>query len=135
MGRGNAGAKASGSRTILLVEDETVVRRGIRRLLVQQGYTVLEASNGAEALALLDDVRTTVHLVLTDVQMPGMGGAQLAALLAGRRPRIPVLFMTAFAGEDALGPMDEVGLRRWLLKPFSSEQLADAVREAIGGAP
>jgi len=135
MGRGNAGAKASGSRTILLVEDETVVRRGIRRLLVQQGYTVLEASNGAEALALLGDVRTTVHLVLTDVQMPGMGGAQLAALLAGRRPRIPVLFMTAFAGEDALGPTDEVGLRRWLLKPFSSEQLADAVREAIGGAP
>jgi two-component system, cell cycle sensor histidine kinase and response regulator CckA len=130
----DADASAGGSKTILVVEDEEIQRRSVVRLLVQLGYQVLEAANGAEALAALNGVTSPVHLVLTDVQMPGMGGAQLAALLAGRRPRIPVLFMTAFVGEDTLWPADETGPRRWLLKPFAPDELAEAVRQAMHGA-
>lgn len=133
MARGDADAARQGSETILVVEDEDIVRHAVRRLLKKLGYAVLEASDGAEALAVFDRATAPIDLVLTDVQMPGMGGAQLAALLAGRRPRVPVLFMTGYAGEDAIWPDDEHERRRWLLKPFSSAELAAAVRGAIDG--
>jgi CheY-like chemotaxis protein len=133
MVRGDADAGREGSETILVVEDEDMVRHAIRRLLKKLGYQVLEASDGVAALALIEQGTSPIDLVLTDVQMPGMGGAQLAALLAGRRPRIPVLFMTGYAGEDTLRPDDEHERRRWLLKPFSSAELATAVRGAIDG--
>ena len=133
MVRGDADAGRERSETILLVEDEDIVRHAIRRLLKKLGYTVLEASDGAEALAVMERATSPVHLVLTDVRMPGIGGAQLAALLAGRRPRVPVLFMTGYEGEDTPWTDDEHERRRWLLKPFSSAVLAAAVRGAIDG--
>jgi CheY-like chemotaxis protein len=94
---------------------------------------MLEAADGAEALTVMERATPPIHLVLTDVRMPGIGQAQLAAPLARRGPRVPVLFMPGYEGEDAPSPADEHEHRRRLVKPVSSAELAAAVRGAIDG--
>ena len=120
-----------GSETIMLVEDEAAVRDIAARMLQRQGYTVLEASDGAEALRLVEQHRGPVHLLLTDVVLPKMGGRQLAERMEVLRPEIKVLF--------ASGYTDDVILRHNLLerrgrlvqKPFTGELLARKVREVL----
>src|SRR5439155_20883262 len=83
-----------GSETILLVEDEDLVRSLGARILREQGYTVLEASSGTEALKLADARHGELALVLTDVIMPGISGFELGEQLRAREPELPVLFMS-----------------------------------------
>src|SRR6266540_5639138 len=92
-----------GSETILLVEDEAPVRAVTRQLLERNGYTVLEASDGPAALALVDGAAVSRHidLLLTDVIMPGMSGRELADKLKARRPNLGVLFMSGYT-DDAV---------------------------------
>ena len=120
-----------GSETILLVEDEDSLRTLTRDLLRLKGYTVLEAINGAEALELSGRTREEIHLLLTDVVMPGINGRALADQLKLRRPEMRVAFMSGYTGQR-VGQKDILEPGSFFIqKPFSREQLASRVREAL----
>ena len=122
-----------GTETILLVEDEAPVRSITRQLLQRNGYTVLEASDGQTALALVDGAEhgTHVDLLLTDVIMPGMSGRELAAELMARRPALRVLFMSGYTDDAVVRHgMLEPGLA-YLEKPFRPPTLLRKVREVL----
>ena len=89
-----ARAPAPGSETVLLVEDEDMLRGVISRFLQKFGYTVLEARNGGEALLHCERHPGTIHLMLTDVVMPQMSGRELAERVASLRPKMKILFMS-----------------------------------------
>jgi CheY-like chemotaxis protein len=114
-----------GSETIMLVEDEDIVRRLIAEMLKGQGYTVVVAAGPMEALELTE----SFDLLLTDVVMPAMGGPELAELLTARTPGVGVLFVS---GYSAAAVADRNALSHDLLeKPFTIEELARKVREAL----
>ncbi len=121
----------SGGETLLLVEDDAMVRDVARAMLEHSGYKVLLARNGTEALSLLDKEEIAVHLLLTDVVMPEMNGRELYALARERRPELRVLFMSGYTANVIAhdGILDE-GLR-FIHKPFSPGALAAKVREAL----
>jgi len=126
-----APAVPPGSETVLLVEDEDGVRKLARRILERQGYAVLEAAGGAEALDLAEKHREPIHLLLTDVVMPQMGGRQLSERLVERRPETRVLFMSGYT-DDQLLAHDRTGADvAFLPKPFDSKGLAAAVRAVL----
>jgi PAS domain S-box-containing protein len=124
-------APQGGSETVLVVEDEDVVRAMACRGLRDHGYTVLEARNGAEALALVQDNPATIDLVVSDVVMPELGGRELAARLALVDPALPVLYMSGYTGEDVIqrGLMDPGA--PFQPKPFTPDALARTVRELL----
>jgi len=117
--------------TVLLVEDETAVRSVVRRMLLGQGFAVREARDGEAALRLWHAERAHIRAVITDVVMPVMGGRDLARELRLLDHDLPVLFMSAYAGDEPglLDGVDEP--RRLLAKPFSSEGLLDALRDLL----
>jgi PAS domain S-box-containing protein len=120
-----------GSETILLVEDELMVRNIARETLEMNGYKVLEAANGSEALSISGPYGETIDLLLTDVVMPGMSGKELAGLLSSSRPETKVLYMSGYT-EDAIvhhGVLEEGIL--FLEKPFVPDALALKVREVL----
>jgi two-component system cell cycle sensor histidine kinase/response regulator CckA len=123
-----------GSETILLAEDEEGVRELAREFLTKSGYSVLEAKNGAEALALAAEHQGTIHLLVTDVVMPKMGGPELADRLAPVRPRMKVLFMSGYAEYAAVEHdiLDRGSAA--LQKPFALEVLGRKVREVLEDA-
>ncbi|WP_164104663.1 hybrid sensor histidine kinase/response regulator [Candidatus Laterigemmans baculatus] len=126
-----SGKPAPGSESLLLVEDEDAVRRLLLRILEQQGYQVLVASNGREALALLAEHREPIELLVTDVVMPELGGPELAHVLCPRYPEMKVLFLSGHT-DDAMVRhglvQDEVA---FLQKPFSPLALVRKVREVL----
>ena len=120
-----------GAETILVVEDEPMVRDLACRGLREKGYTVLEAANGAEALELLGDRSNHIDLVLSDVVMPVLGGRDLGHELARFAPGVPVLYMSGYTGDDVIqrGLLDpEAPFQQ---KPFTPEGLARKVREML----
>jgi two-component system cell cycle sensor histidine kinase/response regulator CckA len=124
-------AVARGSETILIVEDEAAVLALSRRALEKQGYTVLAAASPADALRLVERHGGTIHLLLTDVVMPGMSGRDLAEQLAARRAGIRVLYMSGYPGDaiaqgGALAPGSA-----FLSKPFTPDGLAHKVRDVL----
>ncbi len=121
------------SETVLVVEDEASVRRVIRWILTRSGYTVLEASNARDALEIAERAPTRIQLLLTDVVLPGMGGAELADSLLQRVPGLRVLFMSG-GTEDAHVRTDvRQGRKSFIQKPFTSVTLTQKVREALDG--
>ena len=120
-----------GSETVLLVEDEESLRRLTRSLLEQSGYTVLEASEGAEALQIAHQHQGTIHLLLTDVVMPGTGGRVLAEKIALTYPDTKVLFMSGYTdyAVTAHGVLEEGTFL--LQKPFTRGALMGKVREVL----
>jgi signal transduction histidine kinase/CheY-like chemotaxis protein len=128
------GAIPRGKETILVVEDEAAVRELACEFLKSAGYSVLEAKNGAEALGTIARNTTTIHLVLADMIMPRMGGAELAERLKKERPELKVLFMSGYsehAGEES----GKISPQAILTKPFSIATLIGRVRETLGGLP
>ena len=121
-----------GSETILVVEDEELVRQMVREILVQYGYTVLEARSGGEAVDLCSRHQGPVHLMLTDVVMPGMNGMELSKRLAPIQPRMKVLFMSGYtANAIVFQGILELGIA-FIHKPFTMDSLARKVREVLG---
>jgi len=126
-------ASLHGTETVLLVEDELSLRKLSRHLLELCGYSVLEAENGADALTVSDEHKDRIHLLLTDVVMPGMSGRVLADLLVKQRPETRVVYMSGYTGQT----VGEHGVlaegSHFLPKPFTREALARKVREALDG--
>ena len=125
----NGGSPGAQPRdTVLVVEDEDGLRCVIRRLLQDEGYTVLEASDGARALQLLaHGAHREVGLVLTDLRMPVMDGRQLAAALARLHPTLPIVFMSGYTAQ--LMDMQLISPQMaFLPKPFRNDHLLATVR-------
>jgi PAS domain S-box-containing protein len=117
--------------TILVVEDEGPVRGIVRRALEAAGYVVLQAESGAEAIELLTRATKPVHLVLTDVVMPGMSGRELAQRVAQLAPGKPVIFMSGYTSGEVVrrGLLDADA--EFLQKPFAPETVVGVVRRAL----
>lgn len=122
-----------GTGTILLVEDEDMVRKVAERALTRQGYSVTVAGDGEQGLARLAEM-AHVDLLISDVVMPGMDGPAMVRKIRESRPDLPVLFMSGYA-EEQLRKSIDIDHVSFLPKPFSVNQLAQAAREALGAAP
>jgi two-component system cell cycle sensor histidine kinase/response regulator CckA len=120
-----------GKEVILVVEDEHGVRSLLSRALTQLGYFVLEAKNGEDALTVLQEYHAPAHLVITDMVMPEMGGAQLIKMLHEWYPELKVLFISAYSREmiEAKGALFPGA--RYLAKPFTIAAMTGAVRELL----
>jgi two-component system cell cycle sensor histidine kinase/response regulator CckA len=123
-----------GTETVLLAEDEEVLRRLAREILSGNGYKVLEAGNGREALLLSEAHRGKIHLLLTDVVMPKMSGRELGERIRLQRPDLRILYMSGYTDDDILrrGILED-GIP-FLQKPFTPEALARKVREVLDSA-
>jgi two-component system, cell cycle sensor histidine kinase and response regulator CckA len=119
-----------GTGTVLLVEDEDMVRAVAERALTRNGYKVITAANGEEALALLDSHQ--FDLLVSDVVMPVMDGPTMVKIARKARPDLPILFMSGYAEEQLRKSIDIQNVS-FLPKPFSVQQLAEAARDALAG--
>jgi signal transduction histidine kinase len=119
-----------GEETILLVEDENSVRKFLAGVLHKNGYRVVEAEDGKQAMAMAE-AGEVFHLLVTDVMMANMGGKELATKLLGLRPELQVLFMSGYAEEAVLQHGELVSGSDFLQKPFSPDALAGKVREML----
>jgi two-component system cell cycle sensor histidine kinase/response regulator CckA len=125
----------TGTETILLVEDEAMLRELIRDQLQESGYVVLAAAGATEALQLSQQLISSIHLLLTDVVMPGMSGRELAEYLAKFNPHMKVLYMSGYT-DDAIvqhGILDEA--IPFLQKPFTAIALERKIRETLTAPP
>jgi CheY-like chemotaxis protein len=122
-----------GAETILVVEDEEALRKLARNILAAYGYTVLEAEDGAHALEISKRFRGTIHLMLTDVIMPGLNGPGLAQQMIQERPELKVVYMSGYTGQvfnkDAVLNPGSI----FVQKPFTREALAKKIRDALDG--
>lgn len=121
-----------GGYTVLVVDDEEAVRTLACRMLTWAGYQALQAGHGREAIATIEQHAGAIHLVLTDIKMPGMNGRELGRQVELRWPGRPVLYMSGFASEVFQGGLLEPGAP-FLPKPFTQEDLALKVRALLGG--
>jgi len=120
----------SGTETVLLVEDEAGVRELVKRMLARYGYHVLSAGDATDALAIEQRHDGPIHLLLTDIVMPGLNGPDLAQRLVRRRRSMAVLYMSGFA-HVAVGLGAGSGRTSFVQKPFSAEILGAKVRECL----
>jgi PAS domain S-box-containing protein len=122
---------AGGTETVLLAEDEKLVRKFVRSILEQNGYTVLEAHHGSDALRVALQHPGPIHLLLTDMVMPLMDGNLLAQRMVGLRPGIRVLYMSGYSENAVIHHGVLESGRAFIEKPFTVETLACKVREAL----
>ncbi|MEW6365214.1 MAG: PAS domain S-box protein [Acidobacteriota bacterium] len=123
-----------GWETVLVVEDDRVVRNMTCEILSMNGYHVLEAANGAEAMDLCARYENTIHLIVTDVVMPGFGGHELAQRLRTTRPATKVVYVSGYADGAVAGQAIVGAPADFLQKPFTPEALARMVREVLDSA-
>ncbi|MGO9047846.1 MAG: cell cycle histidine kinase CckA [Xanthobacteraceae bacterium] len=126
-----ASADLTGEGTILLVEDEEGLRALNARGLASRGYTVLEASNGVEAIDVLEKSGKPVDLVVSDVVMPEMDGPTLARELRSRNPNLKIIFVSGYAEDAFQKNLPEHGQFAFLPKPFTLKQLVAVVKETL----
>src|SRR3984893_6905456 len=120
---------AGGAETILLVEDEAVLRNVCRVYLESKGYTVLEAGNAKEAMKICQSYDRPIHVLITDIVMPGLGGLELAQSALELRPALAVVLVSGYTDR----PLDReaIGFKKFLQKPFSFDALARTVRSLL----
>lgn len=124
-----------GNETVLLVEDEEMIRSLARTALVRHGYTVLAAEDGHEALRLAETHPGAIHLLISDAVMPGMSGGELAQHVLTLRPLTKVLFMSGYAGNPIIHNGLLTADSSMLAKPFSTEALSALVQETLHETP
>lgn len=124
----------AGPATLLLVEDEDAVRSLVCSMLQSAGYEVLEASDGHEALRMSRSHPDPIHLLISDVMMPGMSGKALAEILLRERPGMKVLYMSGYGGDVVIRDDVQSPQTAFLQKPFSREALLREARKLVGGA-
>ena len=122
-------------KTILLVDDQVEVRRILERMLGSLGHNVLTASDGEEALAIEQSHDGPIHILITDLEMPGIDGRQLARVIRLRRPKMGVLLLSGHLEdvEPDLATRDESGA--FLLKPCTMKELSASIARLIDGLP
>jgi CheY-like chemotaxis protein len=123
----------TGSETVLVVEDEEGLRGLARSMLETYGYVVLLAGDGAAALEVARDYPDPIHLLMTDVLMPKMGGIELAKQLCASRPELKVLYTSGY--NDSGGSLERVAGSRYLQKPYAMEELARTTRDLLDQTP
>ena len=123
---------SQGTETILVVEDEDVIRAMICGVLKKSGYTVLEAKNGSEALLIAERHSSGIDLMISDVVMPSMGGGELAERLTASRPDTKVLFMSGYTNNAIIAHGVLTANTAFLEKPFVPRMLARKVQEVLG---
>jgi two-component system cell cycle sensor histidine kinase/response regulator CckA len=122
---------AKGTETVLVVEDQDGIRDIVRVSLARNGYKVLIAVDGNEALRIASSYLDPIHLLVTDLVMPNIGGRELAQLLTPQRPAMKVLFMSGYSEHSALDIEDTGSSTAILQKPFSLDALARNVRRVL----
>jgi two-component system, cell cycle sensor histidine kinase and response regulator CckA len=124
-------AAARGNETILVVEDDEMVRRLVRQTLEQEGYRLMDAPEPVEARRIADAFKGPIQLLITDVVMPNSSGRELAAQIIDRRPETKVLYMSGYADLAMLNRGLEQGNIAFLQKPFTPATLTQQVREVL----
>ena len=120
-----------GTETILVVEDEKDILEFITQFLKSQGYNILEASNGKEALKIFNSYNNPIHLLLTDVIMPGLNGPQLTQKLLPNHPDLKVLFMSGYA-DNIIAQMGVLDIdKEFIKKPFLPRELLNKITEVL----
>jgi CheY-like chemotaxis protein len=119
------------SETILIVDDEDLVRRVTSELLRLEGYTVLEASSGVDALRIASTHRGPVHALVSDVAMPEMNGQMLASRLTAAMPGLKVLYYSGYTEDAVDWHGSETDMHSFLRKPFTSQALTRKLRELL----
>jgi len=119
-------SRSQGGETILVVEDQPATAQITRILLESWGYHVLEAHGGIEAIAIFEQNGDTIHLLLTDIIMPGVNGIELARELVRRSPRLRVVYMSGYPSEEWKGDG-----AAFLAKPFNPASLSKAIRKEL----
>jgi two-component system cell cycle sensor histidine kinase/response regulator CckA len=115
---------------VLVADDEPQVRRFAKRVLAEEGYTVHEAADGAEALELARGRRSTLNAVVSDIVMPRLNGVELLQILGSECPELPVLLMSGY-GSTHLAELGVVAPCSVLVKPFSPDLLLEEVRRCL----
>jgi signal transduction histidine kinase len=124
-----------GTETVLLVEDNDLVRAMAREALVRFGYRVIEAPDGQVALRLATESVQSISVLLTDVVMPVMGGRELAGRLRALRPDLKIVFTSGYASDPVLGAQASALGAKFLQKPFSPALLGRTIREILDATP
>jgi CheY-like chemotaxis protein len=124
-----------GTETILIAEDDATVRGMVGRILRQAGYTLLEAADGQAALQAADQFPGLIHLLLTDLLMPGMNGVELSLALPLRRPQMRSLFMSGYSDESLLAKAALASSVPVLRKPFTAAVLLRTLRQVLAEKP
>jgi PAS domain S-box-containing protein len=120
-------------KRVMLVEDEEVVRRFLAKILKENGYNVIEASNGEDALAKLPPSGSQLDLVVTDLIMNGMGGVELAGELSRLRPEVEILFISGYAEDQHKLPLVAGSNPHFAAKPFSADEFLAKIRDILEG--
>lgn len=116
-------------RNVLVVDDEAVIRQGIRRILENDGYGVETSSSGKAALEKMQE--QDFDLVITDLKMPGMDGIEVLKTIKMLQPDVPVIMITGYATVDTAVEAMRNGAFEYIAKPFTLEQISEKVRKAL----
>src|SRR5437868_325944 len=119
--------------TVLLVEDDELVSDAVTRILVREGYLVLTAGTGHDAIGLLKTPATPIDVVVLDIGLPDVSGADLCARFREFFPDLPVLVCTGAANPDEIRELQRLGITRFFAKPIAIDELVAGVRGALDG--
>jgi CheY-like chemotaxis protein len=120
--------------TILIVEDEAMLRENLADVLELLNYRVVKAADGVEALQLYDEYRSTIQMVLTDMVMPRMGGFELCKALRSRDTALPIVTMSGYSSKINTGELRDLNIAKFMQKPIQPEVLSQAIRDVLHAA-
>jgi DNA-binding NtrC family response regulator len=133
MGKDEQENSMNDTRNVLIVDDETVIREGMRRILENDGYHVELSASGKAAIEKIQEQH--FHLVITDLKMPGMDGIEVLKTIKILQPDVPVIIITGYVTVDTAVEAMRNGAVDYLAKPFTPDQISEKVRKAVAQIP